>query len=179
MGLFIDRMDWNYVKVKGQGRHVCCSMLWVLVGGEVGWLKPSVGLSWFVVDGLQQLSAADQWVFLWILHGPQSPRPHGDWTPVRPHKVSYKVSYAVSWCSCSLTVFISSFCKSSAVPVCLSVCRCCCVCVCVCVDVGWRLTMVSSGPSQVPFSSSHWYAGYIHTLYRPPYRNAARPSAFH
>ena len=31
--------------------------------------------------------------FLWILHGPQSPRPHGDWTPVRPHKVSYKVSY--------------------------------------------------------------------------------------
>ena len=31
--------------------------------------------------------------FLWILHGPQIPRPHGDWTPVRPHKVSYKVSY--------------------------------------------------------------------------------------
>jgi len=31
--------------------------------------------------------------FLWILHGPQSPRPHGDGTPVRPHKVSYKVSY--------------------------------------------------------------------------------------
>ena len=30
---------------------------------------------------------------LWILHGPQSPMPHGDWTPVRPHKVSYKVSY--------------------------------------------------------------------------------------
>ena len=30
--------------------------------------------------------------FLWILHGPQSPRPRGDWTPVRPHKVSYKVS---------------------------------------------------------------------------------------
>jgi len=32
------------------------------------------------------------WVFLWILHGPQSPRLHGDGTPVRPHKVSYKVS---------------------------------------------------------------------------------------
>ena len=31
--------------------------------------------------------------FLWILHGPQNPRPHGDRTPVRPHKVSYKVSY--------------------------------------------------------------------------------------
>jgi len=31
--------------------------------------------------------------FLWIVHGPQSPRPHGDGTPVRPHKVSYKVSY--------------------------------------------------------------------------------------
>jgi len=31
--------------------------------------------------------------FLWILHGLQSPRPHGDGTPVRPHKVSYKVSY--------------------------------------------------------------------------------------
>jgi len=30
---------------------------------------------------------------LWILHGLQSPRPHGDRTPVRPHKVSYKVSY--------------------------------------------------------------------------------------
>ena len=30
--------------------------------------------------------------FLWILYGPQSPRPHGDRTPVRPHKVSYKVS---------------------------------------------------------------------------------------
>jgi len=29
--------------------------------------------------------------FLWILHGPQSPRPHGDRTPVRPHKVRYKV----------------------------------------------------------------------------------------
>jgi len=28
-----------------------------------------------------------------ILHGPQSPRPHGDGTPVRPHKVSYKVTY--------------------------------------------------------------------------------------
>ena len=26
--------------------------------------------------------------FLWILHGPQSPRPHGDGTPVRPHMVS-------------------------------------------------------------------------------------------
>ena len=23
----------------------------------------------------------------------QSPRPHADWTPVRPHKVSYNVSY--------------------------------------------------------------------------------------
>ena len=31
------------------------------------------------------------WVSLWILHGPQSPRPHGDGTPVRPHKVSCKV----------------------------------------------------------------------------------------
>ena len=30
--------------------------------------------------------------FLWILHGPQSPRPHGGWIPVRPHNVSYKVS---------------------------------------------------------------------------------------
>jgi len=26
--------------------------------------------------------------FLWILHGPESPRPHGDGNPVRPHKVS-------------------------------------------------------------------------------------------
>ena len=25
--------------------------------------------------------------FMWILNGPQSPRPHGDGTPVRPHKV--------------------------------------------------------------------------------------------
>ena len=33
--------------------------------------------------------------FLWILHGLQSPRPHGDGTPVRPHKVGYKVSYIV------------------------------------------------------------------------------------
>ena len=33
------------------------------------------------------------WAFSWILHGPQSPRPHGDGIPVRPHKVSYKVSY--------------------------------------------------------------------------------------
>ena len=31
--------------------------------------------------------------FLWILHGLQSPRPHGDRTPMRPHKVSYKVSH--------------------------------------------------------------------------------------
>jgi len=31
--------------------------------------------------------------FLWILHGPQSPRPHGDRTTVRPHKVSHKVSH--------------------------------------------------------------------------------------
>jgi len=31
--------------------------------------------------------------FLWILHGLQSPRPHGDRTPVRPQKVRYKVSY--------------------------------------------------------------------------------------
>ena len=31
------------------------------------------------------------WVFLWILYGLQSLRPHGDGTPVRPHKVSYKV----------------------------------------------------------------------------------------
>ena len=30
--------------------------------------------------------------FLWILHGLQSLRLHGDGTPVRPHKVSYKVS---------------------------------------------------------------------------------------
>jgi len=30
--------------------------------------------------------------FLWILYGPQSPRHHGDQTPVRPHKVSHKVS---------------------------------------------------------------------------------------
>ena len=30
--------------------------------------------------------------FLWILHGPLSPRPHGDRTSVRPHKVSHKVS---------------------------------------------------------------------------------------
>jgi len=29
--------------------------------------------------------------FLWTLRGPQSPRFHGDVTPVRPHKVSYKV----------------------------------------------------------------------------------------
>ena len=33
--------------------------------------------------------------FLWTLHGPLSPRPNGDGTPVRPHKVSYKVSYIV------------------------------------------------------------------------------------
>jgi len=32
------------------------------------------------------------WDSLWILHGPQSPRPHRDGTPVRPHKVSHKVS---------------------------------------------------------------------------------------
>jgi len=32
-------------------------------------------------------------VLSWILHAPQSPKPHGDGTPVRPHKVSYKVSY--------------------------------------------------------------------------------------
>jgi len=31
--------------------------------------------------------------FLRTLHGPLSPRPRGDGTPVRPHKVSYKVSY--------------------------------------------------------------------------------------
>jgi len=30
--------------------------------------------------------------FLWTLHDPQNPRPHGDGTPVRPQKVSYKVS---------------------------------------------------------------------------------------
>jgi len=24
--------------------------------------------------------------YLWILHGPQSPRPHGDGTPVRPQR---------------------------------------------------------------------------------------------
>ena len=30
--------------------------------------------------------------FLWILHGPQSPRPHGHGTPVmRPHKVSMRL----------------------------------------------------------------------------------------
>ena len=34
--------------------------------------------------------------FLWILRGPQSPRPRGDGTSVRPHKVSYEVSYKVS-----------------------------------------------------------------------------------
>jgi len=33
------------------------------------------------------------WFFLSFFYGPQSPRPHGDRTPVRPHKVSYKVSY--------------------------------------------------------------------------------------
>ena len=33
------------------------------------------------------------WVFKWILYDPQSPRPHGDRTPVRPHKVSHKVSH--------------------------------------------------------------------------------------
>ena len=32
--------------------------------------------------------------FLWTLHGPLNPKPHGDKTLVRPHKVSYKVSYA-------------------------------------------------------------------------------------
>jgi len=37
------------------------------------------------------------WVFLWILHGLQSPRPHGDGTLVRPHKVSYKVSNRLQW----------------------------------------------------------------------------------
>ena len=30
--------------------------------------------------------------FLWILHGPQSPGPHEDRTPVRPHKMSHKVN---------------------------------------------------------------------------------------
>ena len=36
--------------------------------------------------------------FLWILHGPQSPRPHGNGTPVWPHKVSYKVSLECLFC---------------------------------------------------------------------------------
>jgi len=44
--------------------------------------------------------------FLWILHGPQSPRPHGDRTPVRPHKVSYKVSINIRTC---MTAFIHLF----------------------------------------------------------------------
>jgi len=35
--------------------------------------------------------------FLWILHGLQSPRPDGDGTHVRPHKVSYRVSYRTCW----------------------------------------------------------------------------------
>jgi len=38
---------------------------------------------------------ADLMGFLWILHGPH--RPHGDRTPVRPHKVSYKVSLPRDW----------------------------------------------------------------------------------
>jgi len=42
--------------------------------------------------------------FLWILHGPQSPRPHGDGTPMRPHKVSYKVSYPFNGCLSTTTV---------------------------------------------------------------------------
>jgi len=33
-----------------------------------------------------------EWVLWTLLHGPQSPRPRGDGTPVRPHKVSHKVS---------------------------------------------------------------------------------------
>jgi len=33
--------------------------------------------------------------FLWILYDLQSPRPLGDRTPVRPHKVSHKVSHNV------------------------------------------------------------------------------------
>jgi len=40
--------------------------------------------------GLIKLEKQDG--FLWILHGPQSPRPHGDGTRMRPHKVSYKAS---------------------------------------------------------------------------------------
>jgi len=35
--------------------------------------------------------------FLWILYDPQSPRPHGDRTPVRPHKVSHKVRERNCW----------------------------------------------------------------------------------
>ena len=31
--------------------------------------------------------------FLWILYDPQSPRPHGDKTPMKPHKVIHKVSH--------------------------------------------------------------------------------------
>jgi len=31
--------------------------------------------------------------FFWILYGPQSPRPHGNRTPVRPHKVNHKVNH--------------------------------------------------------------------------------------
>jgi len=40
--------------------------------------------------------------FLLILYDPQSPRPHGDRTPVRPHKVSHKVSQN---CSHKFNVF--------------------------------------------------------------------------
>jgi len=44
--------------------------------------------------------------FLWILHGPQSPRLHGNWTPVRPLKVSYKVSYMITKRRCLSRVLI-------------------------------------------------------------------------
>jgi len=56
------------------------------------------------------------WVFLWILDGLQSPRSHGDWTPVRPHNVSYKVS-------------ISKVCRGKRPPCChclLFHCSCSC-----------------------------------------------------
>ena len=41
--------------------------------------------------------------FLWTLHGPLSPRPHRDGTPVRPHKVSCKVSHLSSLAALSCT----------------------------------------------------------------------------
>ena len=43
--------------------------------------------------------------FLWILYGLQSPKPHGDQTPVRPHKVSYKVSKSEALCQRTYRVY--------------------------------------------------------------------------